>query len=113
MQRILWSLLVLALMLSACVPNKNYVYLQKNDVNKKNLPTDSVVRTYDMQIVEYRIQPLDILSVRLESLTEDEFDFMSKLNPTPQGGGNAAANPALSGFLVDNIGEIEFPVVGR
>jgi polysaccharide export outer membrane protein len=112
MQRIFWSLLVL-LMLGGCVPNRNYVYLQKNDVNKKGLPKDTVVRTYPMVIEEYKIQPLDILSIRMESLTADEFDFISKLNPTPQGGGNMAMGLALSGFLVDNDGNVEFPVVGQ
>ena len=74
---------------------------------------DSVLRTYDLQIKEYKIQPLDILSIRLESLTEDEFDFMSKLYPVQTGGGGGGLNLLISGFLVDNSGEIEFPVVGK
>lgn len=102
------------LLLSSCVPNKNYVYLQKNDVNKKNLPVDSVVREHDLQIKDYRIQPLDLLSIRMESLTDEEFDFFQKLYPTNQmGGGGVQNNLFLTGFLVDNKGEIEFPVVGK
>ena len=116
MYRIFWSSLIFGLFLVGCVPNKNYVYLQENDVNKKNLPTDTIVRTYDLAIRDYKIQPLDILSVRVESLTEDQFDFMAKLDPNQQmngmmGGGGAMMG--LMGFLVDNEGQIEFPVVGK
>lgn len=107
-------LLLLIVIVSACVPNKKVVFLQREDVNAKNLPKDSILRSYEMIIGDYKIQPLDILSVRFESLTDEQFDFLSKLNTSPQqGGGNIAANPALSGFLVDNNGDLEFPVIGK
>jgi polysaccharide export outer membrane protein len=82
-------------------------------VNKDNLVKDSVLRTYDLNINEYRIQPLDILNIRIESLTEQEFDFMSKLYPVQQMGGGGGLTLLINGFLVDNAGEIEFPVVGK
>jgi len=65
-------------------------------------------------IREYKIQPLDILSIRIESLTEDEYNFMAKLYPNleQQGGGNSGSQ-LINGFLVDNNGDIEFPVVGK
>jgi polysaccharide export outer membrane protein len=75
MQRFFWSLLVLVL-ISSCVPNRKYVYLQKNDVNKKDVPLDTLLRSYDLNIHEYAIQPLDILSIRIESLTPDDYDFI-------------------------------------
>jgi polysaccharide export outer membrane protein len=74
---------------------------------------DSVLRSYDLNIREYRIQPLDILHIRLESLTDEEFDFMAKLYPVQQGTNSGGMNLLLTGFLVDNNGEIEFPVVGK
>ncbi len=97
-------------MFSACVPNRKILYLQKDDVNKKNLPKDTVLRTYPLQIREYVIQPLDLLSIRIESLTEEDFDFFSRLYPSTQGGGG---NQLQNAFLLDNNGEIEFPVVGK
>jgi polysaccharide export outer membrane protein len=76
---------------------------------------DTVLRTYDMVIREYKIQPLDILSIRLESLTDPEFDFMTKLLELDQmqGGGGNPQNMLISGFLVDQNGDLEFPVVGK
>lgn len=96
---------------SACVPNRKIQYLQHNDVNKKDLPKDTVIRKYDMKIQDYRIQPLDVLYIRIESLTDENFDFFTRLYPLPQSGG--ANQQLINGFLVDNNGEIEFPVVGK
>lgn len=109
---IIWRLCLLCLLVSSCVTNKKYQLLQKGDVNKSNLQADSVVRKYDVDDYEYKIQTNDILSVRFESLTPKEYDFLTQaIDP-------AAANPfvggaLLLGDLVDEQGEIPFPVVGK
>lgn len=106
-----FSLFIL-LVCASCVTNKKYVYLQKNDVNVKELPTDSVVRTYAIDTFQYRIQPNDIISIRFESLTPKDFDFLSQ--QTPMSGGISIQNNALLiGELVDEEGFIFYPVVGR
>jgi hypothetical protein len=66
------------LLMSACVTNKKYVLLQKDDVNVKDLPKDTVVRSYDLQSYEYRIQPEDNISVKFESLTPEEYDIFNR-----------------------------------
>lgn|SRR5690606_11882913 len=108
---LLYAGLILAL--SSCVTNKKYVYLQKDDVNVKGLPKDSVMREYDLELFDYRIQPNDLISVRFQSLTPEEFDFFSpniqQTNTSVLTGGNAQ----LIGELVDENGEIPFPVVGK
>ena len=101
----------LALIISSCVTNKKYLYLQKGDVNKKNLAKDTVVRDYDLQSSDYKIQPEDIISVRFESLTPEEFDF---LRGDQQANMNLAMGGALLiGELVDKNGEIPFHVIGK
>lgn len=65
MRSILWFLTLTAL-ITACVPTKKYVLLQKNDLGKKDLKTDSVLRSY--QLSNYKIQPQDQLSVNVEPL---------------------------------------------
>src|SRR5688572_24495477 len=86
------------LLLGSCVPNKKLVYLQEDDLKRRNeIPKDTILRTHELSIREYRIQPLDILSVNFETLSgdADEFDFLSKLSPQRNGGGGGGASAAI------------------
>ena len=98
--------------LSSCVTNKKYVYLQKDDVNVNDLPKDTVVRSYDIQDFEYKIQPEDNISVRFESLTPGEYDVFNK-NLEQQNQNLNQGNALLIGELVDPQGEITYPVIGK
>jgi len=97
---------------ASCVTNEKIQYLQKDDVNIKDLPKDSVVREYNLVDYEYKIQPEDVLSINFESLTPDEYNFFSS---TGTQGSNIInqASAALTGELVDIEGNVEFPVVGK
>lgn len=98
----------------ACVPNKKTVLLQYGDELKKdNFVLDTVLRTYNPQQFEYRIQPEDILSVRVSSLTQEEYDFFNDQNSANMNLQGQQAGVALAGHLVDYNGEIEFPVVNK
>lgn len=69
------GLLVLA---SSCVPTKRITYLQyKNDLKEHN-PVDTALRTYDLKRGLYKLQPEDIISLRVASVTENEFNFIKK-----------------------------------
>lgn len=102
--------------LSGCVPNRKIVFLQNDDLkNRENIPADTVLRTHQMVINEYKIQPLDMLSINFETLSDetDAFDFLSKLSSQGSGGGTQANSIALNGIFVDTQGEIEYPVLGK
>lgn len=87
--------------------------LQHQDVNVKGLLKDTIVRTYAIDTFQYKVQPNDILSVIFQSLTPEEFDFFSG-NAQTQSAVNLAQGGALiMGELVDENGEISFPVVGK
>ena len=86
--------------------------LQKDDVNKSNLKTDSVMRNYQVAKFDYKIQTNDIISVRFESLTPKEYDFLAT-QPTQNLGGGFVGGALLIGDLVDEDGQIPFPVVGK
>jgi polysaccharide export outer membrane protein len=107
MRFLLLSCLIISL-LSSCVPNRKYVYLQKNDVNRKDLPKDTVLRTYSQVPFDYRIQPNDALYVRFQSLTPEEFDFFQN-----DAGSAGNQNVQLRSELVDTEGQVSFPVVGK
>jgi polysaccharide export outer membrane protein len=112
----LYLLLAGLIFLSSCVSNKKITLLQKNDVNvsrKNPLPTDTIVRTYALDTFQYKIQANDIVSVRFESLTAKEFDFFSSQTPQNNSSGIMGTGVLLIGELVDENGEIPFPVVGK
>ncbi|MDV3307785.1 MAG: polysaccharide export protein, partial [Cyclobacteriaceae bacterium] len=75
MTRITLLLVCILAGLSSCVTNKKVVFLQKDDVNKKDLPKDSVLREYNLPSFDYKIQTNDLLGIRFQSLTPEEFDF--------------------------------------
>lgn len=112
-----WLFFGLALlMLSSCVPARKLVYLQKDDVkNRKEIPHDTVLRTHQLKVKEYRIQPLDVLSINFESLGDekDQFDFLAKLSPVTRSGGNSSSGSLLSGVLVDTEGYVDYAVLGK
>lgn len=99
-------------LLSSCVTNRKFQMLQHNDVNKSNLPTDSVFRSYMVEPFDYKVQTNDIVSVRFESLTPKDFDFLSNQTSGNPGGG-IIGGALMFGDLVDEHGEIPFPVVGK
>jgi polysaccharide export outer membrane protein len=113
----IWLLFGASLLIfSACVPARKLVYLQKDDELKKRkeIPRDSVLRTHTLNIQEYRIQPLDLLSVNFETLNEnDAFDFLGKISPAASRGGGVAAAAAVNGVLVNIDGELEYAVLGK
>lgn len=103
-----------ALLMSGCVTNKKMLLLQKDDVNKKNLPTDSVMRGYETVFFDYRIQENDLVSVRFEGVTPKEFDFLSQQQGNVNNIQNLGMGAALFiGDLVDKQGYIPFPFMGK
>lgn len=110
------GMMILFLIMSSCVTNKKYQYLQNDDVNLKRYDVlkDSVLRTYQLDEFDYKLQPGDILSVKFLSLTEEEYDFFSIKSNMSQGGGNQGQTMVLlMGYLIDEEGFIEFPIVGK
>lgn len=116
MRNVILACAALGVILSSCVPNKKIVYLQKDDLkNRKEIPKDTILRKHDLKISEYHIQPLDILSINFETLSDDtdSFDFLDKLSPANRAGGNAAGNTILNGMLVDSDGYVDYAVLGK
>jgi polysaccharide export outer membrane protein len=64
--------------ITSCVPNKKLTYLQYGDDLKELSPTDTVLRKYDLKKKTYFLQPNDIISIRVASITDDEFNFIKK-----------------------------------
>jgi polysaccharide biosynthesis/export protein len=108
----IWLIFFIAgLFLSSCVPNKRYTLLQKKGVNEREMAKDTILRSYDLQLSNYRIQPQDQLSINVATMTPDQYNFIKELNPT-QNAGAGGMNMMLSGYFVNNGGDVSFPVIG-
>jgi polysaccharide export outer membrane protein len=107
------SLFVFIVLSSGCVTNKKYVYFQKNDLHKKDLPKDSIVREYNVVKGYYCVQPDDALLIEVNSLTQKEFDFFNLTGNGGIGGGTGGQFLAVNAALVDSDGNIDFAVVGK
>lgn len=104
-------LLLMATLMLSCVPNRKILLLQHGDANARELATDTILRVYALDTFRYRLQSNDLISVRFESITPAKYDFLSK---EIQGSGmNQLGNALLIGELVDERGEIPFPVIGK
>ncbi len=125
-------LAIISVMAFSCVMNKKVIYLQDDDYYGKNLPYNQWVNEYESKYEEYLLQPGDIISVRIGSLTPAEYNFIKeyerqlgqirKLNQFEQnnltqqngsgarggmmgagGGGDNPFDVGLIQFLVDNF----------
>src|SRR5258706_8013714 len=75
-------------LLSACVPNRKIIYLQKKGGSENDSqPHDTVVRNYELEKFDYKIQTNDVVYIRYQSLTQEEFDYSQQQPQTSGGGG--------------------------
>lgn len=106
-------LIVAIIFLGSCVSNRKVTVLQKNDVYAKDLPKDTVLRAYQPEDFNYKVQPNDLLSIRFESMTQQKFDFLSPAENMSQNLNVTPLSAQLIGELVDEEGSIPFPVIGK
>ena len=95
--------LILLIIASSCYTVKKVTYLQ-SDENVLELPNNAVI---------YRVQPNDILNIRVQSLDPEQSNFFNISAGERQ---NQNANPAsmfLSGYSVNQDGLINLPIVGE
>ncbi len=86
-----------------CAPAKKQTLL--NADYQATFPSDA--RNYVEQSGDYKLQPGDVISIKVSSLTPEEFNFFSKETSVFEGN-----DPLLSGFLLDRDGNIVLPQIG-
>ncbi|MDN5203131.1 polysaccharide biosynthesis/export family protein [Fulvivirgaceae bacterium BMA10] len=101
--RITLLLFFLIAMASSCVPVKDLKYLQDRSGNSTISSNE-----YQTNYVPYRLKSEDIIDIRVFTLTDSEFNFIERAQKQLGGG-----DPILSGYVIDEEGFIELPVVGR
>src|SRR5476649_394640 len=96
---------IVLVVLSACNSVKNLTDFQRS---KRYSDTLSVSKPFIP-----RIQPGDILSVSVSSLSSEASSFFNPYNGFSGGGGAAVGISQTPGFLVDPSGDIQYPLIGN
>lgn len=101
----------LAFLLSSCVRNRDYIYLQSS-----NQSDSSVFVTYS-KIPEYLIQYNDVLRITIKSIdakASDLFNLYANMNMNMMGNAAQAGDPFyMIGYPVDDSGMVNIPVMGK
>lgn len=108
MKKLYLLFFLLPLVLTGCSSYQKSLYLQNDAV---------INQSTQGQLYDFRIMPKDILTI-LVSTTDPAASapFYRKLGQDKNNGGNSTMgmqNTNLLGYLVDNNGEIDFPVLGK
>ena len=105
--------LLLPLLLAGCQSYKKVPYLQ-NDLGQIASADTS---TRSMTLYDARIMPKDLLTIVVSCPEEPElaepFNLTIATPASNTGNRSLTSQPALQQYLVDNAGEIDFPVIGR
>lgn len=110
MRKLIYSLLLSAALFSSCTSYKNVPYLQQPEI----------VNAYGKEIPLYdaTIMPKDLLSITVNTtdpIAAAPFNLtvQSPLNAALANSNYTTSQPTLQQYLVNNSGEIDFPVIGR
>lgn len=103
----------LALLLAGCQSYKKVPYLQ--DALREAQTTDSLDRAA-MTLYDARIMPKDLLTIVVSCPEEPELAMPFNLTVAPTiektGNNSLTSQPTLQQYLVDNAGNVDFPIIG-
>ncbi len=94
-------ILAFAVFASSCVRVKDLKYLQGS--------TEYISETdHQTKYIEYRLKSEDVVQIKVFTTSDDQFNFFAQAQEQLGGG-----NPELSGFVIDDRGYVEIPVIGE
>ena len=101
--------------LTSCVSQKKMLYFQNETL--LNDSTQTSIEYENERHFDYKVQPGDILYIRIASLDEKFATYFNSSNESNIGssGGNGAgnANMYFNGYNIDAEGYIELPIIGK
>lgn len=66
------------LLMTSCVPVQKLTYLQAPKGMDAAQPYDSVTNSYPLRKKQYQLKPTDVISLRVASITRDEYNFIKQ-----------------------------------
>ena len=108
-------LMIVVSSLTSCVSQKKILYFQNETM--LNDSTFTSIEYENERHFDYKVQPGDILYIRIASLDEKFATYFNSSNGNNIGssGGNGAgnANMYFNGYNIDAEGYIELPIIGK
>lgn len=98
--------LTVIMLLNSCTSSKNVAYFQNSD---------SISLEKSKMLYDARIMPKDILTITVSTTDQDAAIPFNLTVPNVMSEGNRSAysQPMMQNYLVDNDGNIDFPVIGN
>jgi len=97
-------LLLSVLLFTACIPNKDLVYLQKENTN------NSAIEVAPFESKPYRLQVGDMISIGLKASSKELVE-MFQIAENANQGQNSPQGLYFNGYTVDSHGNIRIPVL--
>lgn len=97
-------LMLTAMLFTSCMSTKKVAYFQNKD---------SIDVSLSRQLYDAKIMPKDILQIRVFTTNPETADPFNLLQGTSAATAQTGGSNSVYSYLVDNDGNIEFPVVGR
>lgn len=107
-------LIIVVSMLTSCVSQKKILYFQNETM--LNDSTFTSIEYENERHFDYKVQPGDILYIKIASLDERFAAYFNTTNNSPSGGGgNSSGNASLylNGYNIDAEGYIDLPIIGK
>ncbi|MBR4837245.1 MAG: polysaccharide biosynthesis/export family protein [Bacteroidales bacterium] len=99
---------VVASVMTSCVPQKKIIYLQKEQMS------DSItsIEYQNKRSFDYKVQPGDVLYIRVSSMDKNFSEFFNG-NSMGTSDANTSTSIYLKGFNINDEGTIDFPYAGK
>lgn len=116
------SLFSLLFVLNSCSEVRNIAYFQRQERSQNQIGSEartssnSNLTKNDANLYEARIKPKDLLSITVVSSEPEASKMYNLIVPQigePSNPNSLLSQPSLQTYLVDNDGNIEFPVFGK
>ncbi len=99
-------LLLINLVFTSCISNKQTVYLQNQDKALEEV-------LLSKQLPPYRVQINDVLSIRVKALDQALVGMFNPLASEDNVAATSGQGLYFDGFLIDDHGEINMPTLGK
>ena len=116
----LFIVIIIALMAS-CVPNKKVAYLQYGDEykNPETIVLDTLIRKYETGYYAYRLQPNDLLDIKIATMTLSEYNPFKDADQSLVAGNiysqsaGSGASMQNTGYYIERDGFVNLPILGK